>query len=99
MHWRTLFVMDIKIKLPLSSPSRNPSLSILSSIKISDLPNLFMYSSDTNTTEKGTKSCIFLFQKKGDLGITNYRGITLTAIVAKLYNTLLLSHIQPKEKS
>ena len=33
--------------------------------------------------------------KKGGLGITkNNRGLTLTSIDAKIYKTLLLSHIQ-----
>ena len=33
--------------------------------------------------------------KKGNLQITkNYRGITLTAIAAKVYNALLLHHIR-----
>ena len=37
------------------------------------------------------------FHKKGDLGITkNYRGITLTSIVAKIYNTPLRNRIKPK---
>ena len=35
--------------------------------------------------------------KKGDLRITkNYRGRTLTSIVAKVYNALLLNHIEPE---
>ena len=41
------------------------------------------------------KSCILPFSKKGDLGIIkNYRGITLTSIVAKVYNALLLNRIE-----
>ena len=37
------------------------------------------------------------FPKKGDLGQTsNYRGITLTSIAAKIYNSLLLNRIQPE---
>ena len=47
--------------------------------------------------EKWTKGCILPFHKKGNLGITkNYRGITRTAIAAKIYNALLLNHIQPE---
>ena len=47
--------------------------------------------------EKWTKGCILPFPKKGDLGIAkNYRGITLTAIAAKIYNTLLLNRIRPE---
>ena len=35
--------------------------------------------------------------KKGNLAITkNYRGITLTAIPAKIYNLMLLNRIRPK---
>ena len=38
-----------------------------------------------------------LFLKKGDLSITkNYRGITLTAIVAKIINLMLLNRIRPE---
>ena len=34
--------------------------------------------------------------KKSDLEIAkNYRGITLTSIVAKIYNALIRSHIEP----
>ena len=52
-----------------------------------------------NTIEKWTKSCIFLFSKKGDLRITkNYRSITFLALTAKVYNALLLNHIKPKTK-
>jgi exonuclease III len=43
------------------------------------------------------EGCILPFPKKGDLGLpTNYRGITLTAIAAKIYNLLLLNRIRPK---
>ena len=43
------------------------------------------------------KGCILPFPKKGDLGLAkNYRGITLTFIVAKIYNTLLRNCIEPK---
>ena len=46
-----------------------------------------------------TKGCILPFPQKGDLGITkNYRGITLTPIAAKVYNTLLLKCIEPEVK-
>ena len=38
--------------------------------------------------------------KKGNLRITkNYRGIILTTIMAKVYNALLLNHVQGKSKS
>ena len=37
-----------------------------------------------------TKGCFIPVPKKGDFGITQtYRGIALTAIAAKIYNTLL----------
>ena len=43
------------------------------------------------------KGCILPFPKKGDLSITkNYRGITLTAISAKIYNLMLLNRIRPE---
>ena len=46
--------------------------------------------------EKWTEGCILPFPRKGDLGYTkNYRGITLTAIAAKVYNLLLLNIIHP----
>ena len=46
------------------------------------------------TWEKGG---IIPFPKKGDLGKTsNYRGITLTAIAAKIYNRMLLNRIRPR---
>ncbi len=42
-------------------------------------------------------NCILPFPKKGDLGqATNFRGITLTSIAAKIYNMLLLNRIQPE---
>lgn len=47
--------------------------------------------------KRWTEGCILPFPKKGDLGITkNYRGITLTAIAAKIYNLLLLNRIRPE---
>ena len=49
-----------------------------------------------NNIEKWSEGVILPFPKKGDLGIPkNYRGITLTPIAAKIYNTLLLNRIQP----
>ena len=46
---------------------------------------------------KKSKRCILPFPKKGDLSIPdNYRGITLTCIDAKIYNTLLRARIQPE---
>ena len=47
--------------------------------------------------EKWTEGCILPFPKKGDLGLSkNYRGITLTSIAAKIYNSLLLNRVQPE---
>ena len=44
-----------------------------------------------------TNDCILPFPKKGDLSITkNYRGITLIAIAAKIYNLMLLNRIRPE---
>ena len=41
--------------------------------------------------------CLLPFPKKGDLGTPkNYRGITLTAIAAKIYNLMLLNRIRPE---
>ena len=52
-----------------------------------------------NTTENWTKGCSLPFSENGDLGIIkNYRGITLTSIVAKVYNALLLNLIKPESK-
>ena len=43
------------------------------------------------------KGCILPSPKKGDLRLAkNYRGITLTSIAAKIYNTLQLNRIEPK---
>ena len=43
------------------------------------------------------KGCILPFPKKGDLGLAkNYRGITLTSIVAKIDNAQLRNRIEPK---
>ena len=47
--------------------------------------------------DKWTEGCLLPFPKKGDLGLTkNYRGITLTAIAAKIYNLMLLNRLRPK---
>ena len=49
-----------------------------------------------NTIELWTKCCIPASFKQNDLGITkNYREITLTSIVAKIYNALQLNCIEP----
>ena len=48
-----------------------------------------------NTINRWTKDCILPFPKKGDLGIAkNYQSITFTSIAAKIYNALLLNHIE-----
>ena len=42
------------------------------------------------------KGGILPFPKKGDLSKTaNYRGITVTAVAAKIYNKMLLNRIRP----
>ena len=52
-----------------------------------------------NTIDRWTKGYILLFPKKDDLGIAKkYRCITLTSIVANIYNALLRDHIEPKIK-
>ena len=50
-----------------------------------------------NLIDRWMKGCILPFPKKGDLGLAkNYRGITFTSIVAKIYNALLCNRIEPK---
>ena len=50
-----------------------------------------------NTIDICTKRCILPFPNKGDLGIAKkYRGITLTSIVAMIYNALLRNLREPK---
>ena len=50
-----------------------------------------------NTVEKLAKGSILYFPKKGYLAIIKkYRGLTLTVIVAKVYNAMLLNCMQPK---
>ena len=45
-----------------------------------------------NVIQSWTEGCILPFPKKGDLSKTsNYRGITLTSIAAKIYNALLIN--------
>ena len=43
-----------------------------------------------------TKGFILPFSKKGDLGIAKNYQITLSSITAKIYNALLLTHIEPE---
>ena len=50
-----------------------------------------------NPIDRWMKGYILPFSKKGDLGLAkNDRGITLTSIVAKIYNPLLRNRIEPK---
>ena len=50
-----------------------------------------------DSIDRWTEGFILPFPKKGDLSIAkNYRGITLTAISAKIYNFLLLNRIRPE---
>jgi len=49
-----------------------------------------------NPIDKWRQGCILPFPKKGDLGLaSNYRGITLTSIAAKIYNSMLLNRLRP----
>lgn len=44
-----------------------------------------------HSIDKWRQGCLLPFPKKGDLGNTaNYRGITLTSIAAKIYNSMML---------
>ena len=46
--------------------------------------------------DKWRQGCLLPFPKKGDLGkATNYRGITLTSIASKIYNSMLLNRLRP----
>ena len=50
-----------------------------------------------NPIDRWRNECILPFPKKGDLGLaTNYRGITLTSMAAKICNALLHNRIEPK---
>ena len=50
-----------------------------------------------NTIDRWTKEFILSLRKKGNIGIANnYRSISLTSIVVKIYNGLLCHHIEPK---
>ena len=49
-----------------------------------------------NIIDRWTKSCILPISKKGDLRSQELRDITLTSIVAKIYNALPLNHIEPE---
>ena len=52
---------------------------------------------ESHEIEAWREGCILPFPKKGDLSIpSNYRGITLTSIAAKIYNKMLLNRIQPE---
>ena len=62
---------------------------------------LMIYSFDlatlcTKNNGKMDKTCLLIFAKKSDFGITkNYRGTTFIAVTAKIYITLLLNRIRP----
>ena len=50
-----------------------------------------------NPIDRWKKGWILPFPKKGDLGLAkNYRGIIITSIVAKIYNTQLRNRIEPE---
>ena len=59
--------------------------------------DLLLQYCNQNTIERCTEGSIFPFPKKGDLGIRkNNQGITLTSVVAKIYNALLFNCIKPQ---
>ena len=52
---------------------------------------------NSNPIDFWRKGCILPFPKKGDLSLPeNYRGITLTCIAAKIYNSMLRNRILPE---
>ena len=48
-----------------------------------------------NSIDKWRQGCLLPFQKKRSWETTNYRGITLTSIAAKIYNSMLLNRLRP----
>ena len=62
--------------------------------------NLFIFCNEVNNQtviNVWRKDCILPFPKKGDLcNVESYRGITLTCIATKIYNTMLRNRIQPE---
>ena len=66
--------------------------------KFNDLLLRYCYTiNNQNKIDRWTKGHIFAFPMKNDLRIAkNYQAITLTSIVAKIYNALLLNHIKPE---
>ena len=53
-----------------------------------------------NPIDRWMKRCILPFPKKGNHRLAkNYCGITLTSIVAKIYNPQLRNHIEPKTEN
>ena len=49
------------------------------------------------TIERWREGCILPFPKKENLSLTkNYRGITLTSIVANIFNLMILNRIRPE---
>ena len=52
---------------------------------------------DQNTIDRWRNGCILLFPKKSNLALAkNYRGITRTSIVAKIYNAQLRNCVEHK---
>eukprot|EP00794_Sanderia_malayensis_P001285 gene1285-1417_t len=67
-----------------SNALKNELLQICNKVYNGEIPSIW------------TKSCIIPIPKKGDLGLaSNYRGISLICIAAKIYNKLLLNRIRP----
>ena len=87
-----------KVKNRKTSGLDEIPLKVWKTMKFDDL--LLQYCNavyNQNTIDRWTKGYISTFPKKSDLGITkNYWDITLTSIVAMIYNTLLLNRIKPE---
>ena len=59
--------------------------------------NTYLIVYNQSTIDEWRNGCILPFPKNGDLSKQeNYRGITLTCISAKIYNTMLRNWIQPE---
>ena len=70
-------------------------------LKLNDFKELLIESCNRvyfqETIVSWKNGCILPFPKNGDLSITtNFRGNTLTAIAANIYNLILLNRIRPE---
>ena len=83
-----------KSKTP--DPDNIPAIIWKNSLFHEQLLDLCNETMKGNKPEALSRSTIIPIPKKGDLSLTsNYRGITLSALAAKLYNTMLLNRISP----